>query len=562
MEQDNATPIGRFDYVIVGAGAAGCVLAYRLSADPSVKVLLLEAGSSKSHFWVKIPLGLYKTIGHAATDWRYKTEPEPALNGRRIPIPRGFGLGGSTLINGMVYIRGQSQDYDRWRDLGNPGWGFSDLLPLFKRHEDFHGGASEHHGAGGEWHVGDIGSRWEILDRFIEAGRTLGIPHVDDVNIGACHGLGYFHVSSRRGVRVTARSAFLDAVRHRPNLTVLSDAHARRIVLEGRRAVGVEFWRGGRLERADADAEVLVAAGAIASPQLLQASGIGAPAVLAAAGVPVQHALPGVGENLQDHIQTRMVVKVHGVKTINRRARSALGKLGIGLEYFLLHRGPLAASATKLCGFVHSSPEHATPNVQYHVNPMSTKVFAGEVHPFDGVTVSICNLRPTSRGHVRIKAADTREHPAITGNFLSTEADQKVAVDAVKLTRRLWQAAPLQRYRPEEVEPGPGVATDDELLAHARATAMTVFHPVGTCRMGPDTDAVVDARLRVHGLHGLRVIDASIMPTLISGNTSAASVVIGEKGADFILEDRRRSQTAAGATTAAANDRPTESLTA
>jgi choline dehydrogenase len=531
--------VGSFDYIVVGAGAAGCVLANRLSADPQVRVLLLEAGSARAPLWVHVPLGLYKTIGHPSTDWRYQTEPEPMLNQRVIPIPRGLGLGGSTLINGMVYIRGQAQDYDRWRDLGNEGWGWPDVLPLFKRSEDFHAGENEYHGAGGEWRVEDIGSRWEILDKFAEAAQTLGVPRVDDVNTGNNHGLGYFHVSKRGAVRVSARTAFIDRIRHRANLTVMTDAHASRLVLQGRRVVGVEFWQDGTHKRVGARAEVVVSCGAIGSPQLLEASGIGAPSVLNRHGVPVLHVLPGVGENLQDHVQTRMVVRVSNAATMNARAATVLGRLGIGVEYFLLRRGPLAASATKMCGFLRSTPDHARPNVQFHVIPMSTERFGGPVHPFPGVTISICNLRPTSVGHVHIRSPNTREHPCIVGNFLSTTEDQRVAVDAMRVTRQIWGAAPLAPYLPVEVEPGAALQSEAQLLEHARATAMTVFHPVGTCRMGAGSDAVVDARLRVHGLSGLRVVDASIMPTIPSGNTAAAAVMIGEKASDMIREDRR-----------------------
>jgi choline dehydrogenase len=541
MTSNDTAPasLGEFDYIIVGGGTAGCLLANRLSADPTVRVLMLEAGREKQPFWVSVPLGIYKTIGDPRVDWRFRTEPEPGLDNRQIPIPRGSGLGGSSLLYGMVYIRGQAADYDRWRDLGNPGWGWSDVQPLFKRSEDFHAGPNADHGTGGEWRVEDVGSRWEILDKFRDAAATLGIPAIDDVNSGDNHGVAYFNVTQRGGRRVSSRNAFLDPIRSRPNLTVIAEAPAKRVLLDGKRASGVEFWRAGVPTRATAKREVLVTCGAIGSPQLLQASGIGPADLLAQHGIPVLHALPGVGENLQDHIQTRMTLNVSNVKTMNARAGTALGKLGIGIEYFLLRRGPLAAPATKMCGFVRSDPSYATPNVQFHVIPMSTPKFGDPVHPFPGVTVSICNLRPSSTGSVRLRSADTRVAPAIQGRFLTTEEDQRVAIDSMRLTRRIWQAAPVARYAPQEIEPGVELQSDEALLAHARRTAMTVFHPVGTCRMGPDEMAVVDARLKVHGLQGLRVVDASIMPTIPSGNTASPVVMVAEKAADMILADQR-----------------------
>jgi choline dehydrogenase len=533
-----------FDYVIVGAGSAGCVLANRLSADPACRVLLLEAGGRDNYFWIKIPVGYLFTINNPRTDWCFKTEPEPGLNGRALNYARGRVLGGCSSINAMIYMRGQQSDYDHWAALGNRGWSWREVLPYFIRVEDYAHGADELHGAGGELRVEERRVSWEILDAWREAAAECGIPKIAEFNRGDNFGNAYFQVNQRRGVRVNMVRAFLTPVRHRPNLTVLTEVHARRVTVERRdgrpRATGVEIRRAdGSTTLVAARREVVLAAGAIGSPQLLQLSGIGPGALLQAHGIPVVHALPGVGENLHDHLQVRMMYKVRNVRTLNERANSLVGKALMGLEYLLFRTGPLTMPPSQLGAFAKSEPAQPSANIEWHVQPLSLDKFGEPLHPFPAITPSVCNLRPTSRGHVRIKSPDPHAHPAIWVNYLATPEDQRVAIDGMRFTRRIMAARALARFEPEEWNPGSVVESDAELLQAAGDLGTTIFHPVGTCRMGGDAMAVVDERLRVHGVAGLRVVDASVMPRITSGNTNAPTVMIAEKGAELILADAR-----------------------
>ena len=538
MPDQEAKHLGSFDYVIVGAGSAGCVLANRLSADANVSVLLLEAGGKDNYIWIHIPIGYLYTQNNPRTDWCFTTEPEEGLNGRILNYPRGRVLGGCSAINGMIYMRGQARDYDQWRQMGNLGWGWDDVLPYFKRSEDQARGPDAFHGVGGEWRVEEMRLSWEILDAFCAAAAELGIPSTDDFNRGDNEGCGYFQVNQKKGVRWTTAKAFLRPAMGRPNLTVLTHAQARRIRFAARRAAGVELWHRGAPAYAAAKGEVILSTGSIGSPQLLQLSGVGPAALLRAHGIPVLHDLPGLGENLQDHLQIRMVFKVKNTRTLNEQANSLLGRVWMGMEYALFKRGPLTMAPSQLGGFVKSDASRETPNLEYHVQPLSLDKFGDPLHPFPAFTASVCNLRPESRGYARIKSPDPNAAPAIKPNYLAAPADRQVAAVAIRLTRRICAGRAMARFSPEEFRPGPQFRTDAELAREAGNIGSTIFHPVGTCKMGRDNMAVVDERLSVRGLEGLRVVDASIMPTITSGNTNAPTIMIAEKASDMIREDR------------------------
>ena len=533
----------KFDYVIVGAGTAGCLLANRLSADPNITVLLLEAGGRDDWIWTKIPVGYLYCINNPRTDWCFKTEAEEGLNGRSIIYARGKVLGGCSSINAMIYMRGQARDYDEWaRSTGDSSWRWENVLPLFKKSEDYYRGADAAHGSGGEWRVEQQRLSWEILNAYRSAMIEAGIPPTDDFNRGDNEGCGYFLVNQRRGVRLNTARAFLHPIATRSNLTVLTEAHVQKLRFEGRRCTGVEFARGGRGEIALSAIETILAAGSIGSPQILQLSGVGPAALLSEHGISVVQDLPGVGENLQDHLQLRMGFKVKNVVTLNQRVHSIVGKASMALEYALFRTGPLTMAPSQLGGFTRSAPEHTTPNIEFHVQPLSLDKFGEPLHKFAAFTASVCNLRPTSRGHVRIRNRDPHAPPAINCRYLTTPEDRKVAADSLKLARRVAEQPALAKYQPEEFMPGASFQTDDELVHAAGNVGTTIFHPVGTCRMGAadDPSAVVDSRLRVRGVAGLRIVDASVMPTITSGNTNSPTLMIAEKAAGIVREDRRR----------------------
>jgi choline dehydrogenase len=537
----SATP-PQYDYIIIGAGTAGCVLANRLSADKSKRVLLLEAGGKDDYFWIDVPVGYLYTIANPRTDWCYKTQPDEHLAGRSIHYARGKVLGGCSSINAMIYMRGQKEDYDYWASLGNAGWSWDAVLPLFKKVEDYQHGADELHGAGGELRVEDSRLRWEILDAWREAAEECGIPKIREFNRGNNFGSAFFQMNQKRGVRWHATKAFLRPVLSRPNLTVITQALVERVRVERRngvvRAEGIEFAhpRDGQCF-AESRAEVILAAGSVGSPQLLQLSGVGPAPLLAAKGVTPIVDLPGVGANLHDHLQIRMQYKVSNTSTLNERVNSLFGKAAMFLEYLLFKTGPLTMPPSQLGAFGKSDPGQPTANIEWHVQPLSLDKFGDPLHTFPAITPSVCNLRPQSRGWIRIASPDPAAHPEIKVNYLDTEGDRRIAVDAMRYTRRIMAARALARFQPEEFRPGPAAESDEQLARAAGELGTTIFHPVGTCKMGRDEMAVVDDRLRVRGVAGLRVIDASIMPRITSGNTNAPAYMIAEKGSLMVLED-------------------------
>ena len=525
---------GDYDYVIVGGGTAGCVLANRLSEDPKTRVLLLEAGGSDRYHWVQIPVGYLYCIGNPRVDWMMKTAAEPGLNGRSLVYPRGKVLGGCTSINGMIYMRGQAADYDGWRQMGNAGWGWDDVLPYFRKSEDHHKGETDLHGSGGEWKVTTQRLNWEILQAVQDGAREFGYLPTEDFNSGTNEGSGFFEVNQKGGVRWNTTKAFLRPAMKRHNLRVETHALTDHLILEGKRVKGLVFRQNGALKTVMAQREVLLAAGSINSPKILELSGIGQSDRLSDLGISPVHDLPGVGENLQDHLQIRTVYKVSNTRTLNEMANSVLGRARIGLQFALSRSGPLSMAPSQFGLFTRSDPSLATPDLEYHVQPLSTDRLGDPLHPFPAITMSVCNLRPESVGDCHIAGRDPNPQPHIRLNYLSAERDKQVAVAAIKQARRLMTAKALQPYKPEEFLPGPSIRSDAELLAEAGNIATTIFHPVGTCKMGTDPMAVVAPDLKVHGLDGLRVIDASVMPKIVSGNTASPVIMIAEKAADMI----------------------------
>ncbi|MBB4301267.1 choline dehydrogenase [Rhodobium orientis] len=530
-----------YDYIVVGAGSAGCVLANRLSADPDKRVLLLEAGGRDTNPWIHVPVGYFKTLHNPKTDWCYRTEADPGLNGRSLQWPRGKVLGGSSSINGLLYIRGQREDYDHWRQLGNVGWSYDDVLPFFRRSERQERGTDDFHGADGELSVTNMRAQRDICDAYIAAAEELGVPRTDDFNGASQEGAGYFQLTAKNGLRCSSATAFLKPAKNRANLEIVTHAHVERLLFASEapdRVDGIRYAAGNepRLATLKPGGEVILSAGAIGSPQILQLSGIGPGALLQEMDIPVVRDLSGVGENLQDHLQVRMIYEVN-VPTLNDEINNLVRRGLIGLQFVLKRAGPMAMGASQVCIFAKTRPELETPDIQFHVQPLSADKPGIEMHRFSGITSSVCQLRPESRGRIAIASPDPRTYPKIFPNYLSALRDQETVVDAMRFSRRLVGTAALSPFIVSEKVPGTEVDGDDNLLEAARNISQTIYHPTSTCKMGHDANAVVDDRLRVHGIKGLRVADASIMPTIVSGNTNAPTIMIGEKASAMILED-------------------------
>lgn len=533
--------VDRYDFIVIGAGSAGCALANRLTENPAHRVLLLEAGGRDHNPWLHIPVGYYRTIFNDKYNWGYQTEPEPELENRQIAWPRGRVLGGSSAINGLVYIRGQRQDFQLWRQMGNQGWDWDDVLPYFKKAEDQERGANALHGEGGPLGVSDLKETHEIVEAYINACDELGIPRTTDFNGDEQEGVGYFQLTTKNGLRCSSAVAYLHPIKYRPNLAVVTDALVTRVVVENKQATGVMYWQHGELKRADVAGEIILSAGAIGSPQILQLSGIGPGDHLQQHDIKVVHDLPGVGANLQDHFQARSVYRCTKPITLNDRVKSPLQKAAMGLEWLIKRTGPLTIGAGQGGIFAKTRPELTTPDVQFHLILFSADKPGEPLHDFSGFTASVCQLRPESRGSVMIKSRDPKDHPAIRANYLATDTDRQCMIDGLKLARRLAESEALAPLIAAELEPGPDVVTDQHFLGYARKHGGTIFHPTSTCMMGPTSNplAVVDNELRVHGLRGLRIADASIMPTVVSGNTNAACIMIGEKLADMAVRRPR-----------------------